>query len=110
MLIHYTQAAMTKTHIALNEPKLIPKFPEDKVFSSAITAAYYIIEIEVAEFKPKWFYNKLEPGVITVDKTELEELVRICQIKFEILRGYYWSSVIDPLTDYHQGLYTKRDN
>jgi hypothetical protein len=92
-------------------PKLIPKFPEDKVFSSTITAAYHIIEIEVVEFTPIWHYNELELAVITVDKTELEKLVRICQIKFKILRGYYWSSAIEPLTDYYyQELCTKRQS
>jgi hypothetical protein len=80
---------MTRTHIPLNEPKLILKFPEDRVFNSTkfIGAQYCIIE-------PVWYYNKLESGIITDDKTELEELVRICQIKSKIPRGY-WTYVIE---------------
>jgi hypothetical protein len=82
---------MTETAIPLGPSLLIPKF-NDKVFDTTtfIKAPYYILETEVVEFKPKCFYDKLSAGqIFNIDKTGLEELVRECQLKFGIKRGYY---------------------
>jgi hypothetical protein len=42
------------------------------------------------------------------DKTELEELVRVCQLKFRTKGGYWWNTVGGPIAPYVMKLFQLR--
>jgi hypothetical protein len=71
--------------------------------------SYYVIEIRITDIAtPRSFYPKLEIGVITVDRYELEDLIRYCGIKYNILRGYYWNGRTINVAEFIKRLYKKK--
>jgi hypothetical protein len=82
--------ALGLINIPLGEPLMIR--PDTDYCSKP----YFIIEINITQFKHSLYYHKMKSGLISVDKTELDDLVGECEIKYEIVKGYYWGSYLNP--------------
>jgi DNA polymerase elongation subunit (family B) len=77
-------------------PTTAPKWFYKRIPS---TAGYYIVEIDItAIHRPRFFYRNIkldespEASVRrTVDKYELEDLIKYCDIEYRVIKGYAWT-------------------
>jgi hypothetical protein len=71
---------------------------------------YYVIDIDIANIKNKqYFYSYIKTGLRTVDKYELEDLIKYCNIEYNIIKGYYWIGASVSVKDFINELYVQKE-
>jgi hypothetical protein len=97
--------ALSLLQIPINEPTI---YAENANLNNCI---YYVIDIDITFIKNKpMFYNYIKTGIRTVDKYELEDLIKYCGIDYTIIKGYTWTGETINVTDYINKLYEKKKN
>jgi Zn/Cd-binding protein ZinT len=99
---------MTKVQVPYNAPQICDTKTDLR------RASYYIVEVVIDAIQPHSFYKVL-PDVGTTrcyDKIDLEEMSKSCELKYTVVRGYYWlkSSQDRSMADFVHGLYNQRLN
>jgi hypothetical protein len=77
---------------------------------------FYVIEINVLNYKNYHdfiYYPKVDKAyktktLITLDKYALKDLIKRCDLRYEIIRGYLWQTTTPPPTDFINELYEKK--
>jgi hypothetical protein len=73
-------------------------------------AVYFVVRIDITQHNYCWFIPYVKDGLRTVDKYELQFLVKYCNIKYDIKCGLYWCGSTVNVSEYINELYdVKRD-